>query len=101
MAHVIELEQGFAQGGVQSLAKLILLLIRLRQWWREPADYARQTQEGYDIQAGIASQLTANLFGGLRVRMQQVAIDLHWDGATGLDVNIDVDMAAMNAFAHD
>jgi len=30
MAHVIELEQGFAQGGVQSFAKLILLLVRFR-----------------------------------------------------------------------
>src|SRR5580704_3813441 len=101
MTHFIELGERFVQTGVERLAELILFFVGLGKRWRQPADDARQAKQGNDIQLGRRIHLMAKFFGGVKISLQQLAIYLNGSGGAGLDVQIYVQVAAVNLLAHD
>jgi len=84
-------EQGFAQGGVQSSAKPDSSPHPSQAMVARAVITPGKRQKGYDIQAGIASQLTPTLFGGLRV-VAVSRVDLPQERRLRVHVDVDVDM---------
>src|SRR4029077_1990209 len=101
MAHVIELGQRFAQTVFEDAAQLLLLLIAIGKRWSEAADDAGKAKERDDVEFSIGTHLSFQVFRGVAIGLQQLAIHLHGGGRTRLHVEIDVEMAAMNFFADD
>src|SRR5580698_9615694 len=101
VAHVVELCERLAQTIFQRGAELILLFVRLRQWWRKPADDSGKAQQGNNVEIGLHLHLLTQFFGGVRIRLQQFLVYLHRRGLTRLHVHVDVEMAAVNFFTDD
>ena len=98
-AHIIQLVERFEQAGVQRLAEAFLIVFGFRHGGREAGDDSGQAQDRDDVHIRGGSGYLAEFFRDAHVGLRQFAIHLHRSSGGGIDVDVNFDVAAMNALS--
>ena len=99
-AHLIEFREGFAQAGFERLPQPFLLFGNLRDSAVHSGDHTGEAQQGHHIQFPCAVCSFHQRFRRAQIRLGKFLINLHGSCGPRLGVDVDFQMAAMNAVAH-
>jgi hypothetical protein len=97
-AHIIQLMKRIEQASIEGLAQEFLIFHRLRDSGGEASDDTRQAQDGDDIDIRGGAGLLAEFFRNAHVGFREFVIHLDWRSRGGVNVDVNFDVAAMNAF---
>jgi len=89
------------QASVKSLAQKFLFLYRLRDGGGEASDDTRQAQDSNDIDIRGGAGLLAKFLRDAHIGFREFVIHLDWRSRGGVNVDVNLDVAAMNAFTQD
>jgi hypothetical protein len=100
-AHVIQLMKRIEQASVEGLAQKFLIFHRLGDSGGEASDDTRQAQDGDDIDIRGGAGLLAKFLRDAHIGFREFVIHLDRRSRGRVNVDVNFDVAAMNAFTQD